>query len=35
MKRLLIPVGIVVIILVGLAIFTEGTAIMPFLYRNF
>lgn len=35
MKRFIIPIGIVVVILVGLAVLTEGSAIAPFLYRNF
>jgi hypothetical protein len=35
MKRFIIPLGIVLIILVGLALLTEGSAIAPFLYRNF
>jgi hypothetical protein len=35
MKRFLIPVAIVIIILVGLALLTEGSAIPPFLYRVF
>jgi Family of unknown function (DUF5989) len=35
MKRFLVPIGIVIVILVGLAFLTEGSAIVPFLYRNF
>jgi|EndMetStandDraft_9_1072997.scaffolds.fasta_scaffold591014_1 Family of unknown function (DUF5989) len=35
MKRFLLPIGIVIVILVGLALLTEGSAIAPFLYRNF
>ena len=35
MKRFLVPVGIVIIILLGLAALTEGSALVPFLYRNF
>lgn len=35
MKRFLVPVGIVIIILLGLAVLTEGSALVPFLYRNF
>jgi hypothetical protein len=35
MKRFIIPIGIVIVILVGLALLTEGSAIAPFLYRNF
>ena len=35
MKRFLVPIGIVIVILVGLALLTEGSAIAPFLYRNF
>ena len=35
MKRLIIPVTIVIIILAGLAFLTEGSALTPFLYRNF
>jgi hypothetical protein len=35
MKRFIIPIAIVVAILVGLALLTEGSAIAPFLYRNF
>jgi hypothetical protein len=35
MKRFLLPVAIVIIILVGLAFLTEGSAIPPFLYRVF
>jgi Family of unknown function (DUF5989) len=35
MKRFIVPFAIVVIILVGLAFLTEGSALMPFLYRNF
>lgn len=35
MKRFIVPFAIVVIILVGLAFLTEGSALMPFLYRKF
>jgi hypothetical protein len=35
MRRFLVPIGIVIIILVGLALLTEGSALVPFLYRNF
>jgi len=35
MKRLMVPVAIVIIILVGLAFLTEGSVIPPFLYRVF
>jgi hypothetical protein len=35
MKRLIVPVAIVIIILAGLAFLTEGSALTPFLYRNF
>jgi hypothetical protein len=35
MKRFIVPILIVVVILVGLAFLTEGSALMPFLYRNF
>jgi hypothetical protein len=35
MRRIIIPIGVVIIILLGLALLTEGSAIMPFLYRNF
>jgi Family of unknown function (DUF5989) len=35
MKRFIVPIGIVIVILVGLALLTEGSAIAPFLYRNF
>jgi len=34
-KRVVIPIGIVVIILLGLALLTEGSAVVPFLYRRF
>jgi hypothetical protein len=35
MRRFLVPVVIVIVILLGLALLTEGSAIVPFLYRNF
>jgi hypothetical protein len=35
MKRLIIPIVIVGAILILLAFLTEGSAIAPFLYRNF
>jgi hypothetical protein len=35
MRRFVIPIGVVIIILLGLVFLTEGSAIMPFLYRNF
>jgi hypothetical protein len=35
MKRFIVPILIVVVILIGLAFLTEGSALMPFLYRNF
>jgi len=35
MKRFIIPIVIVVAILIVLAFLTEGSAIAPFLYRNF
>jgi Family of unknown function (DUF5989) len=35
MRRFIVPIIIVVVILVGLAFLTEGSAIAPFLYRNF
>jgi hypothetical protein len=35
MKRFIIPIAIVIVTLVGLALLTEGSAIVPFLYRNF
>jgi Family of unknown function (DUF5989) len=35
MKRFLVPIGIVIVILIGLVLLTEGSAIAPFLYRNF
>jgi hypothetical protein len=35
MKRLIIPILIVVVVLILLAFLTEGSAIAPFLYRNF
>ena len=35
MKRFVVPIVIVVVILVGLALLTEGSAIAPFLYRKF
>jgi len=35
MKRFVIAVGIVIIILVGLALVREGAEIAPFLYRVF
>jgi hypothetical protein len=35
MKRFIIPITIVIVILVGLALLTEGSAIVPVLYRNF
>jgi hypothetical protein len=35
MKRFIIPVAIVISILVAMAFLTEGSALMPFLYRNF
>jgi Family of unknown function (DUF5989) len=35
MKRFIIPISIVIVILVGLAFLTEGSAIAPVLYRNF
>jgi uncharacterized protein DUF5989 len=35
MKRLWVPILVAVVILVGLALLTEGSAVAPFLYRNF
>jgi Family of unknown function (DUF5989) len=35
MKRFVVPIAIVVMILVGLVLLTEGSAIAPFLYRKF
>jgi hypothetical protein len=35
MKRFILPIAIVIVIVVGLALLTEGSAIVPFLYRNF
>ena len=35
MRRFLVSIGIVIIILLGLAFLTEGSAIVPFLYRSF
>jgi Family of unknown function (DUF5989) len=35
MKRFIVPIAIVVVILIGLAFLTEGSAIAPFLYRKF
>jgi Family of unknown function (DUF5989) len=35
MKRFVVPIAIVVAILVGLLLLTEGSAIAPFLYRSF
>jgi hypothetical protein len=35
MKRFWVPVAVAIVILAGLAILTEGSAIAPFLYRNF
>jgi len=35
MKRFIVPIVIVVAILIGLAMLTEGSALVPFLYRNF
>lgn len=35
MKRFAVPVAIVIAILLGLLLLTEGSAIAPFLYRSF
>ena len=35
MKRFIVPVVIVIIILVGLALLTEGSGVPQFLYRVF
>jgi len=35
MKRFIVPIVIVMVILIVLAFLTEGSAIAPFLYRNF
>jgi hypothetical protein len=35
MKRFIVPISIVIVILIGLALLTEGSAIVPVLYRKF
>jgi hypothetical protein len=35
MKRFVVPLALAIAILVGLLLLTEGSAIVPFLYRSF